>query len=501
MSPALDLPGRWEEPAAEGDGLAVWLRAPLADRLEVGRGSGLLVHGAAVHERHRIRSIEIELGGVAHRALADSMPSPGLALERPRFPGAQRAIFWAIATLPGSMPAGELELLVAANLDHGTRVKLVAKRLEVAATEPAAGTARVSGPPAVAICMATHEPPIELLERQVGSLRAQTLADWTCSISDDASSPEAFARIERLTASDPRFAVSRAERRAGPYRNFARALSMVPPRAAYVALCDQDDFWYPDKLEALVAALGEARLVFSDMRVTTPGGDVVADTYWTSRRPNHENFASLLLGNSVTGAASLFRRELLDDALPLPPRTGNLFHDHWLALVAAATGEIAYLDRPLYDYVQHDRAVIGHAGANRGVVGGGRIRRLAALRGRPPGQLRGEWRRIYFAEYCRMALSARALEARLGSRIGAGQRRALRLAVAVDGSPAALAWLAGRQLRRLVRDDTGGSEAGMLRGLAWRRALANSRRCDPLDDADLPPGIVEPGLTADQSVR
>ena len=32
-----------------------------------------------------------------------------------------------------------------------------------------------------------------------------------------------------------------------------------------------------------------------------------------------------------------FARELLDDALPLPPRAGNLYHDHWLALVAAAT--------------------------------------------------------------------------------------------------------------------------------------------------------------------
>jgi hypothetical protein len=30
----------------------------------------------------------------------------------------------------------------------------------------------------------------------------------------------------------------------------------------------------------------------------------------------------------------------------------------------------------------------------------------------------------------------------------------------------------------------------MLRGLAWRRALAARRGRDPLDDADLPPGIV-----------
>jgi hypothetical protein len=151
------------------------------------------------------------------------------------------------------------------------------------------------------------------------------------------------------------------------------------------------------------------------------------------------------------------------------------------------TGEIAYVDRPLYDYVQHPGAVIGHAGANRGVVGGSFARRLLALRGRPPGRLRTEWRRIYFDEYCRMALSAVALRARLGDRIDARSRRTLEWALALDRSPGAQSRLAARQLRRLVRDDTGGSEAGMLRGLAWRRRIARADGTDPLDDADLPP--------------
>ena len=42
--------------------------------------------------------------------------------------------------------------------------------------------------------------------------------------------------------------------------------------------------------------------------------------------------------NTVTGAASLFRRELLDVALPFPDVPGKPFHDHWLACVALAIG-------------------------------------------------------------------------------------------------------------------------------------------------------------------
>ena len=38
---------------------------------------------------------------------------------------------------------------------------------------------------------------------------------------------------------------------------------------------------------------------------------------------------------------------------------GVPYHDHWLALVALAGGDLAYVDRPLYDYVQHRAAVQG----------------------------------------------------------------------------------------------------------------------------------------------
>jgi len=458
----------WGEPDASADGLSVWLRT------QRNPGSGVaFVHGAALHQEDPVRAIA--LGTAGNPAMATAMPSPGLAAELGE--RASRAIFWGV-----SGGGGRVE----ATLASGTRI---AVSLECAAEPRVSAVARKAP---IAIAMATHEPPSELFERQIESLTRQTDGEWICVISDDRSSDAASQRIARAVDGDSRFVVSHSEDRLGAYANFGRALAMVPDAARYVALADQDDVWHPDKLARLGDALERsgAPLAFSDMRVTRPDGSVIADTYWTSRRPNHRNYASLLLGNSVTGAASMFRHELLADALPLPTHFGNLYHDHWLALVAAATGPIQYVDSALHDYVQHDAAVIGHAGANRGVTVGSLPGRLAALRGRPPGRLRDEWRRIYFGEYCRMALTAVALEQRLGPRLAPPQRRALRLAVAADRSPAALAWLIGRQVRRLRSDDTGGSEAGMLRGLAWRRAISRRRGDDPIDDADLPPAML-----------
>ena len=302
--------------------------------------------------------------------------------------------------------------------------------------------------------MATFDPDPALLERQLASIREQTHEGWVCLISDDRSPPERFERLQALTAGDPRFTLSRSEERLGFYLNFERALRMVPAEAAFVALADQDDRWYPEKLAALLAGCGDAQLVYSDMRIVAEDGRVISDTFWRGRRNNHTNLASLLLSNTVTGAASLFRRELLDLALPFPPQIGDAFHDQWIASVALATGRIAYVDRPLYDYVQHAGAARGHDAAMRSWS----PRRTAEL-ARPAGQPapdRRPRRRSYEINVRRIALAARTIEARAGTapRAGQGARRA---AGGAPGTPAGAHRLAGASVaaaaRRPQRDD------------------------------------------------
>jgi hypothetical protein len=128
---------------------------------------------------------------------------------------------------------------------------------------------------------------------------------------------------------------------------------MAPAGAELLALCDQDDRWHPAKLTTLRSALGDAQLVYSDQRLVDEHGRVLRATLWKGRRNEFDNIASVLIANTITGAATLFRREVADVALPFPDSPGFQFHDHWLAVVALASGDVAYVDRPLYDYVQH----------------------------------------------------------------------------------------------------------------------------------------------------
>ncbi len=319
------------------------------------------------------------------------------------------------------------------------------------------------------------------------SLRAQTLTDWLCVVSDDCSDPERFAELEAVLAGDPRFVVSRSDRRRGFYGNFERALELVPARARFVALADQDDAWDPDKLETLVAAIGDARLVYSDQRIISAAGERLADTYWGARANNHEDLLSLLVGNCVTGAASLFRRDLLDDALPFPPAQFAHYHDHWLALTARALGEIRFVPRALYDYVQHDAATIGHATATRMV----RLRdRLSSLRRGPQERVR-LWRRHYFVDACRVQHLAAVLELRCGARMSRPKRRSLATVLRADRSFVPIPRLFARGARELARPrpETLGAEWMLGYAFLWRRLLAAR-----LDAA--PPPVLAPSARA-----
>jgi glycosyltransferase involved in cell wall biosynthesis len=327
--------------------------------------------------------------------------------------------------------------------------------------------------PVVAICMATFEPQPSLLEKQVASIQAQTHSRFICAVSDDASNRRSFAHVERVCAADRRFTPSRSARRLGYYRNFERALRLVPEEAEYVAFCDQDDVWHPDKLQTLLHALKapDVLLAYSDMNIVSEDGELLAPSYWTDRRNNFTDLGSLLMVNTVTGAASLFRRELLDDALPFPPDTGRSYHDHWLACVALALGRIAFVDRPLHDYVQHGANVVGRHEPLPDEFKGGLVNALRRFATGPRRRLRNSVEhapRYYREEVVRIQTVARALEERLGDRIRPEVQGIVHELAHLSSSPRAVLGLLGRSARDVHGEsETLGIENQLIKGILW----------------------------------
>lgn len=465
--------------SARATGFPAHLDRREPDVVVVGRGATLYLEGWCVppagarlellvgDDVHPVTTFPFARGDVASALGREALDSGFCAVVRfavTTAPGERRLALR--ATLPGG---GEL----AAGLGSVTVERTLDARvtLDAGVTHPVATATSGSR---VAICMATYNPDPALFRRQVESIRAQTHEDFVCLVSDDGSDRAALAEIERACAADPRFVLHTDAPRLGFYRNFERCLSLVPADVPYVALSDHDDAWHPDKLATLLATLRKtgAVLAYADMNIVSEDGRLLAPSYWTRRRNNYTDLGSLILANTVTGAASLFRRELLDDVLPFPPNVGHPYHDHWIACVALAGGELAYVDRPLHDYVQHGANIIGHYAP--AVDGGGALRRAARLLGSPRGRTRevvAHARAVYFADVVRLQLFAATLELRLGDRL-AGERASIVGRIArLSDSPGALLWLTGRRVRQggagLV---TLGAERQLVRAIAWRDA-------------------------------
>jgi glycosyltransferase involved in cell wall biosynthesis len=479
LEPAFTEAGAWpilaameerkDQPVAELE-----IRPPAS--IVVGKGNAFVIAGYCYHPLERTKELAIEVGDarqeVEHLRLPRADVYDRLDSGDPARPQAYRSGFVAVLDLSPVDGEERLELSALLKLEGGREVRVPLGDIVASAeltVPPEAAEARFpdTGGPRVAICMATYNPPEALLHRQLDSIREQTHGNWVCLISDDSSRPEYFEKLASAIEGDPRFVLSPGEERLGFYGNFERAMSMAPPSADFVTLCDQDDYWYPEKLQRLLAAIGDAQLAYSDTRIVNPAGEVLQPSFWTVRNTNYTNFGSLLLANSVPGAASLFRRDLLEDVLPLPPKFANAYHDYWLALVAMARGRIEYVEAPLYDYVQHDDAVIGHAAANkpRRAL---RLHLLDRLRNPSDAALVAyyfKWHHhVHFAEVLRL----RCWDAMSGAK-----RRTLRRLLNADRGFVGIPWLLARRTRRLWgRQETLDRELAYAYALTRRRAMS-----------------------------
>ena len=468
--------------AVEADGhVGAGLASTLPARLPAGVDTALFLDGFC-HPREVVSGLALLVNGRAHDVATHGMPLPG-AID----PG---CYWWTIVRIGArEIDGDEVRFALRAEAPGGSAVELALGSVPTTSAPAGPLPAALVPPPdrtadgLVAICMATYNPVPEHFSRQVESIRAQTHRDWVCLISDDGSSADRYERMVEIVGDDPRFAVARAEERLGFYGNFERALAMAPPQAAFATFADQDDYWFPDKIEVLLEAMEPGvQLAYSDMRIVLESGEVISETYWTHRRNNYTNLGSLLLANTVTGAASIFRRELLDLALPFPPRHGEMYHDHWIALVALARGRIAYVRRPLYDYVQHGDAVLGYANANASALRRVRRSRLARARDRFwrirfHGHHLG-WRGYYFRILARAMVLAHILEQRCGKEMSRRKRRTVGALLAADRPLPfrTVGWLLARLVRaELGARETFGMERIVLRAVVWRR-FASLRR-------------------------
>jgi len=444
----------------------------------------------------RIAKIEISVDGLRSEPMSYGLPRKDVyrqaISEGANAPEARAAFesgFVAVAEIPPRAAGRTVPVEVIATSRSGREAShLLAEIALDPDPDPGPEVAWPEGEsgPRVAVCMATYSPNPDLFARQIESLKAQTHRNWFCLISDDEATPQSLELIERTIGGDPRFKVSQSEERLGFYSNFERALGMVPDSAELIALADQDDRWESHKLSSLIAAVEpeSAMLAYSDARVVTEDDSLIHSSYWSlGRHNNHTNIASLIVANTITGAASIFKPEVLRFSLPFPHTPVNCFHDHWIGCVALALGEIVYVDEPLYDYVQHGEAVIGFDPVMSGLNDerARPIRSFVTTLRDTAASVRSDPARLassrflpmtYYFGSTRLIVLAAAVRMRCGAVMTGAKYRAVRRLETSDQSLTSFLYLLARRFRRFVGlNETTDIERTRAKGLLWRRII------------------------------
>lgn len=197
---------------------------------------------------------------------------------------------------------------------------------------------------------------------QLDSLLAMHVdGELSILIRDDGSTDGTVKQI--LSRGDARIRLIQG-RNLGPRGSFFELLRLARlEKADFVALCDQDDVWHPNKIRRALAMIegDEPALYASSLNLVDEDLRPIS----TFEHPGNRSFTATLLSNFVTGCTCVMNRAFVD-RIPFP-ENGNkvIMHDWWLASVATLGSRIAYDRRSLICYRQH---ASNHVGVRTGIA-------------------------------------------------------------------------------------------------------------------------------------
>lgn len=211
------------------------------------------------------------------------------------------------------------------------------------------------------ILMATYNGE-KFLRPQLDSILQQSNQDWRLMIRDDCSTDETVEVIKEYQLLRPeQIRLIQAEQPSGSAQNnFFQLLQYSS--AEYTMFADQDDVWLPqkiqltlDKMQQMVQQYGAETplLVHTDLAVVDSFLRILNPSLFQMQNMDaaRNKLNNILVQNIVTGCTMMVNRPLLDLVTEIPKHA--VMHDMWLALVAAAFGEIGFVDRATMLYRQH----------------------------------------------------------------------------------------------------------------------------------------------------
>jgi len=199
----------------------------------------------------------------------------------------------------------------------------------------------------ISVCMATYNGQ-KYLSQQIDSIINQSYKNLEIIICDDNSTDNTLQLLEKYAQTDSRIRVVKNSSNLGYVKNFEKAIGLST--GEYIALSDQDDIWEEDKLEVLLSLIKDNLLIHSDCALIDENNNLIQPS-WKGRLTTHKKYQDFLFSNVVTGCSVLFSKDLKEKILPFPDEL--IYHDWYVAIIAAKYNKIEYTEQTLFQYRQH----------------------------------------------------------------------------------------------------------------------------------------------------
>jgi len=212
----------------------------------------------------------------------------------------------------------------------------------------------------ISIAMATYNG-AKFIQEQLDSLARQTYLPYELVVTDDGSTDNTIAIITEFAAKSPfpvRVVIN--ENNLGWRANFIKAASLC--HGDYIAFCDQDDLWFPEKLKTCIDkfVITDVLLVYHNASVVDKNLQPIGEMQHSATSRDFNYPQSIEPWKNVYGYTLVFNRVLLEfgEYFNLSVDFFNyherVAHDQWYFFLASCLGNIYYLAQPLVLYRRHE---------------------------------------------------------------------------------------------------------------------------------------------------
>jgi glycosyltransferase involved in cell wall biosynthesis len=199
----------------------------------------------------------------------------------------------------------------------------------------------------VSIVLATYNGS-KFISDQINSIMAQSYKDIELIIVDDCSHDNTIGIIKEILKKNEfiNYRVIQNKSNIGPTKSFE--IGTLECKGEYVAICDQDDIWYEEKITTYLeqAKNSHADIIYSPSRILKH--QRITNSIFPSPQDFKTSFG-MLLHNNARGATMMVKKDFVQNIVPFSD-----LYDKWIYFIGCLYGNMAFIDKPLQLYRIHE---------------------------------------------------------------------------------------------------------------------------------------------------